>query len=126
LQTFGQPVNTYYDLTQANVVVSLDADFLASGAGSLRYARQYALRRRVTGNPGTMNRLYVVEAMPTPTGARADHRMPLRAGDMEEFAWALATAAQVAEGPKSGDNQEIYTWAGSIARIYCATRAPAW
>jgi molybdopterin-containing oxidoreductase family iron-sulfur binding subunit len=116
LQTFGQPVNTYYDLTQANVVVSLDADFLASGAGSLRYARQYALRRRVTGNPGTMNRLYVVEAMPTPTGARADHRMPLRAGDMEEFAWALATAAQVAEGPKSGDNQELYTWAGSIGQ----------
>ena len=44
---FGQPVNTYYDLAKANVVVSLDSDFLASGAGSLRYARQFASRRRV-------------------------------------------------------------------------------
>ena len=45
-----------------------------------------------------MNRLYVVEPMPTPTGAKADHRMPLRAGDIEEFTWALATTAQVAQG----------------------------
>ena len=115
LQTFGQPVNTYYNLANANVVVSLDADFLASGAGSLRYARQFAARRRVTDNPAGMNRLYVVEPMPTPTGAKADHRMPLRAGDIEEFAWALATAIQAARGPKRGDNQDIYKWAGSMA-----------
>ena len=36
-----------------------------------------------------MNRLYVVEPMPTPTGAKADHRLPLRAGDIEDFAGAL-------------------------------------
>ena len=47
-QAFGQPVNTYYDFTNANVVVSLDSDFLASGAASLRYARQFAKRRRVS------------------------------------------------------------------------------
>ena len=63
---------------------------------SLRYARQFAARRRVRRQPdGTMNRLYVVEPMPTPTGAKADHRLPLRAGDIEEFAWALATALGV-------------------------------
>ena len=33
VQAFGQPVNTYYDFSNANVVVSLDADFLASGPG---------------------------------------------------------------------------------------------
>ena len=42
-----------------------------------------------------MNRLYAVEPMPTPTGARADHRLPLRAADIEEFAWALATQLRV-------------------------------
>ena len=47
MQAFGQPVNTYYDFSNANVVVSLDADFLASGPASLRYARQFAKRRRV-------------------------------------------------------------------------------
>ena len=114
IDTFGQPVNTYYDLTKANVIVSLDSDFLASGAGSLRYARQFALRRRVVDNRAGMNRLYVVEPNPTPTGARADHRMSLRAGDIEEFTWALATAAQVAEGPKKSENHDIYQWTGVI------------
>jgi molybdopterin-containing oxidoreductase family iron-sulfur binding subunit len=114
IETFGQPVNTYYNLANANVVVSLDADFLASGAGSLRYARQFASRRRVADDSGAMNRLYVVEPMPTPTGAKADHRMPLRAGDIEEFAWALATAIHAAIGPKKGENEEIYNRAGII------------
>jgi len=86
---FGQPVHTYYNVSNANVIVSLDADFLASGEASLRYARQFAARRRVEGANTTMNRLYVVEPMPTPTGSKADHRLPLRAGDVEEFAWLL-------------------------------------
>ena len=63
-----------------------------------------------------MNRLYVVEPMPTPTGAKADHRLPLRAADIEEFAWALATGDGVASGPNKGDNDDIYKWIGPIAR----------
>jgi molybdopterin-containing oxidoreductase family iron-sulfur binding subunit len=115
-QAFGQPVNTYYDFTNANVVVSLDADFLASGPASLRYARQFAKRRRMDDASGTMNRLYVVEPMPTPTGTKADHRLALRASDIEEFAWALAISLGIAEGPKTGENHDIYKWLGPIAR----------
>ncbi len=116
MQAFGQPVNTYYDFSNANVVVSLDADFLASGPASLRYARQFAKRRRVNEPSDTMNRLYVVEPMPTPTGAKADHRLALRAGDIEEFAWALAISLGIAQGPKTGENHDIYKWLGGIAR----------
>src|SRR4051794_29638218 len=47
MMAFGQPVNTFYDFSQANVVVSLDSDFLNSGPASLRYSRQFAKRRRV-------------------------------------------------------------------------------
>ncbi len=115
LQTFNQPVNTYYNLEHANVVVSLDSDFLASGAASLRYARQFSRRRRVTESGTPMNRLYVVEPMPTPTGAKADHRLPLRAGDIEEFAWALAVNLRVAAAAKRIDNGDINLWAGPVA-----------
>ena len=116
VQAFGQPINTYYNVANANVVVSLDSDFLASGAASFRYARQFSARRRVRGDQTAMNRLYVVEPMPTPTGSKADHRMPLTAGEIEEFAWALAGALGAANGPKSGENAEIYKWAATIAR----------
>jgi len=113
---FGQPVNTYYDVSKADVIVSLDADFLASGPAGFRYARQFASRRRVRGSQTEMNRLYVAEPMPTPTGTKADHRLPLRAGDIEEFAWALGTAVGAANGPKSGDNADINKWVGPITR----------
>jgi molybdopterin-containing oxidoreductase family iron-sulfur binding subunit len=114
--TFGQPVNTYYNLANANVVVSLDADFLASGTASLRYARQFSARRRVREGQTSMSRLYVAEPMPTPTGAKADHRLPLRAQDIEEFAWALATGLAAANGPRNGENHDIYKWIGGISR----------
>ena len=43
---FGQYVEPLYDLTQADVILSLDADFLASdGAFNLHYMRQFASRR---------------------------------------------------------------------------------
>ncbi|MGE5319438.1 MAG: 4Fe-4S ferredoxin, partial [Hyphomicrobiaceae bacterium] len=116
VQTFGQPVNTYYNLANAKVVVSLDSDFLASGPGFLRYAREFAARRRVRGSQTEMNRLYVVEPTPTATGSKADHRLPLRAADIEEFAWALATSLGAANGPKQGENHDIYKWLGPIAR----------
>ena len=82
--------NTYYDLSKADVIVSLDCNFLAAGPGFLRYARQFAAKRRVRGNQTDMNRLYVLEPMPTPTGTKADHRMPARVEEVEQFTWELA------------------------------------
>jgi MoCo/4Fe-4S cofactor protein with predicted Tat translocation signal len=81
---FGQPVETRYDLSKADVIVSLDADFLSAGfPGNTRYIRDFAKRR----NPdsGNMNRLYVIESTPTSTGAKADHRLPVRASDVKRF-----------------------------------------
>jgi Fe-S-cluster-containing dehydrogenase component/anaerobic selenocysteine-containing dehydrogenase len=86
---FGKVVNTYYDLRQADVILSLDADFLSSGPGTLPYTRDFSARRRLDAEGG-MNRLYVVEPLPSPTGAVADHRLALSAGVVEDFARALA------------------------------------
>jgi molybdopterin-containing oxidoreductase family iron-sulfur binding subunit len=87
---FGEYVNTVYHLDQADVIVSVDADFLSAGPGSVRYAHDFANKRRVTGPESTMNRLYVVESTPTSTGAMADHRLPLRASEVQNFALVLA------------------------------------
>jgi len=81
---FGQPVETRYDLSKADVIVSLDADFLYAGfPGNTKYIRDFAKRR----NPDApMNRLYVIESTPTTTGAKADHRLPLPASAIQRFA----------------------------------------
>src|SRR5229473_4929651 len=43
---FGQPVNTIYDFSKADRILSLGSDFLAAMPGTLRYARDYAAMRR--------------------------------------------------------------------------------
>ena len=65
---FGQPVETRYDFSKADVIVSLDADFLYAGfPGNVRYIRDFAARRNPDGN---MNRLYVIESRLTTRGLR--------------------------------------------------------
>ncbi len=62
-----------YDLRAADVILSAGADFLAAGPFNLRYARDFADRRRSPANG--MNRLYVAECNYTVTGGAADHRL---------------------------------------------------
>jgi molybdopterin-containing oxidoreductase family iron-sulfur binding subunit len=87
---FGEYVNTVYRVDRADVIVTLDSDFLTSGPGSIRYAREFARKRRVEGTESMMNRLYAIESTPTSTGAMADHALRVRASDVESFARALA------------------------------------
>jgi MoCo/4Fe-4S cofactor protein with predicted Tat translocation signal len=80
---FGQPVETQYRLENADVIVSLDADFLYAGfPGNTRYIRDFAKRR----DPDLpMSRFYAIESTPSSTGAKADHRLPLRAQEVYAF-----------------------------------------
>jgi MoCo/4Fe-4S cofactor protein with predicted Tat translocation signal len=93
---FGEFVEPVYDFEKASVILSLDGDFLAAeNALGVKYGRAFASRRRVDTEPDRLSRLYVVEATPSVTGGRADHRLPLRAGQIEAFARAVAAAAGV-------------------------------
>jgi Fe-S-cluster-containing dehydrogenase component len=89
IMAFGQPVNTIYDFSKADRVLSLGSDFLACLPGSLRYARDFAAKRRVDGEKAEMNRLHVVESTPTTTGAVADHRFSAKPSEMEGFIGAV-------------------------------------
>src|SRR5882762_1891119 len=88
---FGQPVNTIYDFSKADRILSFDADFLSAHPGMLKYARDFAAKRRITEGRKDMNRLYVVETTPTPTGASADHRFSLKPSEMYSWANMLLT-----------------------------------
>ena len=43
---FGETVNTIHRVDAADVIVSLGSDFLTTGPGAVRYAREFASRRR--------------------------------------------------------------------------------
>jgi len=108
---FGRPVNTYYRLDNADVIVALDSDFLCCGPASTRYARDYSTRRR-RGGRVDMNRLYAIESAMTATGGKADHRLPVRYAEVETFAVELAqaVAGQSVAGSHFGQ------WTSAVAR----------
>jgi len=95
---FDQDVSPIYNFAQAERILALDADFLLHDPGSLRYARQFMQRRQIREEPLAMNRLYVIESSPTITGAMADHRLVLRAGQIADVARAIAQALGIELG----------------------------
>jgi MoCo/4Fe-4S cofactor protein with predicted Tat translocation signal len=112
---FGQFADTHYDFSKADIVVSLDSDFLASGPGWLRYARDFFARRRPE-DAERMNRFYAVETMPTPTGAKADHRLPAKPSEIRLLTEAIAaTVAGRAAGGSSNLSPSVQKFVGAVA-----------
>ncbi len=87
---FGKAHNVHYHYDKADVVVSLDADFLGGDSKTPLAIKQFSKKRRVSKESDSMNRLYVVESQFSLTGAMADHRVRTRSADVDAFAGALA------------------------------------
>jgi molybdopterin-containing oxidoreductase family iron-sulfur binding subunit len=121
---FDEYINTYYDFTKADVVLSLDADFLMAGPGTLRYTRDFTTRRRVRTKETKlqdvkMNRLYAVECGMSNTGGVADHRLALRPTQIEMFALALAAELKVPTNIKNAESdlpEEARRWLKPLAK----------
>ena len=104
-----------YDLSRADVVVSFGADFTHTGPGRLRYARDFARRRRVRSATDDMNRLWLVETTPTPTGTLADHRKALAPADIAAFAAWVAAEVGVADAPGADLPERVErAWADAL------------
>ena len=113
---FGSYMDAQYKLENADVILSLDADFLGGIAqpGFLPLAAAYAERHRYEEGK-TMNRMYAVETMPTVTGFKAEHRLALKPSEVVAFAQTLAsgTAAEAAtaseKAPSIGAAQTYFS-----------------
>ncbi len=98
-------INHQFDLSAAEVIISLDADFISGAAypGFHKLVRDYAEKRKHPENG--MNRLYAVESSTTTTGMKAEHRLVLRGSEVPAFTAELAKAVGVA-----GVNPPAYEW----------------
>ncbi|MBT4362484.1 MAG: TAT-variant-translocated molybdopterin oxidoreductase [Candidatus Marinimicrobia bacterium] len=86
----GKRAQPRYNFKEANVVLSLDSDFLQMDSNDIPNARDFASRRKVRSEKDSMNRLYVVEGTYTITGGMADHRLRVQNGQIGMIAAALA------------------------------------
>ncbi len=122
---FGRDLHPVYHFDRADVIVSLDCDFMLEEPGRVAHAREFIDGRRVTDKTARqkMNRLYVIESTSTITGAAADHRFPVKAAQVDGIARALAQAIGVSGG--AGAQQvtaEQNKWVQEIANDLKASR----
>ena len=106
---FGQPVETHYELRKADVIRLARRRLPLRRIPRLHPLHPRFAKRR---NPdaGEMSRLYVVESTPSSTGAKADHRLPVRASEIEAFAagtWPDLWAVTGEVGMASGEQQKF-------------------
>jgi MoCo/4Fe-4S cofactor protein with predicted Tat translocation signal len=117
---FGRPLMPRYDLSKADVILTLDSDFLTQGPGCVRYARDFAARRRPRPGRNDMARLYAAESTPTNTGTLADHRLSVSSRRVAIAALEVARRVGVAGIPAAPDaatatDREALEWASAVA-----------
>ncbi len=120
---FGEMADVIYHFDKAKTVLALDADFLSSGLANVRHAKDFMKRRRVADkdeHEAEMNRLYVVEPALSNTGILADHRLPLRAVEVEKFARSLAQTLGL--DVQGGDPSAYGKWLSVLAEDLMASK----
>ncbi|MCY2959857.1 MAG: 4Fe-4S dicluster domain-containing protein [Planctomycetota bacterium] len=84
---YGRPLRTHLRIENARTLVCLDADPIGEHPAALANARAFARRRNPEAE--TMLRTWAVESTPTLSGAAADHRLALRAEQIQPLIQAL-------------------------------------
>ncbi len=96
-KTFGRAVSVVPHFDRADVVVSLDADFMGASNGGVAFTRQFMSRRDLSAGQKAMSRLYMAETTVSTTGTIADHRLPITPSQLVSVAQLVASQLGVKE-----------------------------
>ena len=127
---FGEYRDAQYQLADADVILSLDSDFLSgiTQPGFTTLARQYARRRKLELDPvkgiktSELNRLYAVECTATTTGYKAEHRLALNPAQLDAFASALAAEVGGGGGNSAQLPANAQAYLAAVAKDLAANR----
>jgi Fe-S-cluster-containing dehydrogenase component/anaerobic selenocysteine-containing dehydrogenase len=87
-KSYRTPIVPQYRFDKADLILSLEADFLGTWLSPEIFTKQFVSRR--TPDSKIMNRLVVAETMMSVTGANADTRLAINAGSHVSLALGLA------------------------------------
>ena len=76
-RSFGRKVIPSYNFDKADLIVSINADFLGFWLSQVEHSVQYAKTRKISEKKQTMSRHYQIESVYSNTGASADYRLPI-------------------------------------------------
>ena len=95
---FGVNAEIIPDLSKADVIVSVDNDFLGTDKHTVYYTASFSSNRKPTTESPSMNALISIEAGFSLTGANADHRFAIQPSEFESFLSGLLAEVYSAKG----------------------------
>ena len=110
-QAFGKPLETRWDFDKADLIVSLDGDFLDEGPQQIGASRAWVDARRKAAKGGRLLTMHAVAPTPSLTFSKADHHQPVAQRDLLPLAQALLAA--VGNGGQSGG--PLPDWTKTVA-----------
>ena len=108
-ESYGTEEYPAIKFDEANVILSLDSDFLVNEGNSVENIRKFSAKREVV-NGTNFNRFYAVEGRLSATGAMADYRLRISPSDQFDFVMFLISKLL-------GRNNSISLDAASIQKI---------
>jgi len=118
----GQALRMQYHYKHADVILSLDCDFMQYESEAVAAASGFAQGRKVETTDDRMNRLYVVESNFSVTGGMADHRLRLGSEEIGHFALALAQELGIEDARRTEHSFNV-KWLKAVADDLRSTQA---
>ena len=113
---FGEALRPEYQFDNAEIILSLDADFLDGiDANYENNSQTFAETRRVVDPDDDMSRLYAIESAYTVTGGMADNRLRMQARRITHFATALAAELGLDVEPTGSLSEKEQLFVSEIA-----------
>ncbi|MBJ6116929.1 TAT-variant-translocated molybdopterin oxidoreductase [Pontibacter sp. BT310] len=94
-----------YDFSKANIIVSINADFLGTWLAPVIFSKQYITNRKLSADKKDMSRHYQFETIMSLTGANADIRVPIKPS--QEHAVVSALYSAITGGGAAGSVEGI-------------------
>ncbi|HEY6980331.1 4Fe-4S dicluster domain-containing protein [Reyranella sp.] len=111
---FGRRLDQLLRLDEANVVVSLDDDFLGAGPRQAPYAHRWSKRRLAWQQGQGASQLHVAESSLTTTGSMADHRLTVSPSRIGLLVAAIAQELGVGPAPAAPLAPTERTWTKQV------------
>jgi len=128
--SFGKSVIPFYHFDKADIIVSLDADFLGTWLMPTTYINQYTQRRKLNKSQKSISRHYQFETNLTLTGSNADHRIPIKPSQLGLLALTLYKAIGGNEDVQTGEFKFIKEIASDLLQakgrsiVICGSNDP--
>ena len=124
-RVFGRPLEPHLGFDKANVVVSLDHDFVGPGPHQAVHGRRWSQRRLAQQHQQGDSRLFIAEPSLTATGSMADHRLTIAPNRVGLLAAAIARELGIGPSSDGALSAPETTWIRRVMEVIDANRGSA-